>query len=492
MTGRGLYCLGAVVAAMGCTGGDQASEEIAEDALSAVTGGLTKVDGFGENPGALVMYTYAPAGLPAGAPMVVVLHGCTQSAADIVNAGWNALADEYEFLVVYAEQTTDNNPVRCFNWAGEYGDPANMTRGEGENQSIRSMIAHAADAYKSDPKRIFISGFSAGGAFVSVMLATWPELFAAGAIQSGVPYACANTVQTAYDCQQLNQHPERKKSPEQWGALVREADPGFSGPYPRVSIWHGTNDTFIVHHENLIELAEQWSNVHGVAATPTATEQVAGHEHATYTKNGKVVLETYKIAGMGHATAVGANDPDHGCGPATFAQYFEDKGICSTWHIATFFGLTGAGGGSDPGSTDDSGPPTVDITDPSEGDLVAGTVTVNAEAEDDQSIDGVEFYVDGALQATDRSEPYSFEWPTVAFGEGEHEVMAIARDVAGNVGVDQAMAIVDNDGNGAGGEGFGGCSAAGGTSSALGGAVGLLFALLAATVRTGKRRRFGA
>jgi poly(hydroxyalkanoate) depolymerase family esterase len=111
------------------------------------------------------MYEYVPASLASGRPLVVVLHGCTQMAADMERAGWNVLADQHGFAVIYPEQQTANNSVRCFNWAGEYGDPANLVRGQGENASIISMIDNAIATHGSDPARVYIVGFSAGGAF---------------------------------------------------------------------------------------------------------------------------------------------------------------------------------------------------------------------------------------------------------------------------------------------------------------------------------------
>src|SRR5436190_4098073 len=116
-------------------------------ATPAAAGALDPVADFGANPGALKMYEHVPDGLPAGRPLVVVLHGCTQTATSMLDAGWNPLADQLGFAVVYAEQATANNPVGCFNWAGEYGDLADLRRGEGENQSIMSMIDTAIAAH---------------------------------------------------------------------------------------------------------------------------------------------------------------------------------------------------------------------------------------------------------------------------------------------------------------------------------------------------------
>src|SRR3954465_6290366 len=125
-----------------------------------VLAALVAVSSFGSNPGALDMYEYVPAGLPAGRPLVVVLHGCTQTAAAMVNAGWNTLADQYQFAVLYPEQTTANNPVRCFNWAGEYGDTANLVRGQGENASIAQMIDKDIAARGIDATQVYVVGFS--------------------------------------------------------------------------------------------------------------------------------------------------------------------------------------------------------------------------------------------------------------------------------------------------------------------------------------------
>src|SRR5205823_522715 len=127
---------------------------------------LAQVTSFGSNPGALDMYEYVPKNLPAGRPLVVVLHGCTQTANDMLAAGWDALADSAGFAVVYAQQRSANNPIECFNWAGEYGDTANLTRGMGENESIIQMVDTAIAAHGLDRNHVYIAGFSAGAAMV--------------------------------------------------------------------------------------------------------------------------------------------------------------------------------------------------------------------------------------------------------------------------------------------------------------------------------------
>jgi poly(3-hydroxybutyrate) depolymerase len=111
---------------------------------AAAAGGLEQVTGFGTNPGNLQMYEYAPAGLPANAPLVIALHGCTQTAdAYYTNSGWPKYADLWGFAVVFPQTTAANNALSCFGWF----DPAEDTRGKGEAASIVQMVEHAKQQY---------------------------------------------------------------------------------------------------------------------------------------------------------------------------------------------------------------------------------------------------------------------------------------------------------------------------------------------------------
>jgi poly(hydroxyalkanoate) depolymerase family esterase len=249
---------------------------------------VTEVTGFGTNPGALRMFRYVPDGLPAGRPVVVALHGCTQTAAAYgTNTGWIELADRWRLTVVLPEQQQANNLSRCFNWF----QTADITRGQGEAESIAQMVRRTIGDTAADPARVAVTGLSAGGAMTAVMIATYPELFAAGAVVAGLPYRCATSLINAFSCQ----NPGQNLTPVQWGNLVRAA---ASGPWPVVSIWHGTAD-FTVALANQRELVDQWTDVHGIPATPSATDTVAGYPHAVYrTAAGRTVVETYSITSM--------------------------------------------------------------------------------------------------------------------------------------------------------------------------------------------------
>jgi len=380
------------------------------------------------------MYEYVPAGLPAGRPLVLVLHGCSQTAASMEAAGWNKLADQFKFTVVYPEQNTANNPVRCFNWAGEYGDTANLVRGQGENASVISMIDKAIAAHGSDPAKVYIVGFSAGGAMAAVMLATWPEKFAAGAIMSGLPYRCATTVNGAYSCQS----PGVTKTAVQWGDLVRAAST-YAGTRPRIQIWHGSSDSIVVP-ANEAELVKQWTNVFGTDDTADETQTIGNATRTAYKSGSNVVVEAYKVTGMGHATAVGADVT--GTCVSTAGSYFEDKGICATMRAAQFLGLTGGGS-----TTPDVAPPTAAIVSPANGDTVTGKVTIVVAANDETKMGSVSLTIDGADAGTDDMAPFQFEWDATAAGPGMHALVATARDAAGNMVVANAMVTVPSDGS---------------------------------------------
>ncbi|QUH02847.1 PHB depolymerase family esterase [Saccharopolyspora erythraea] len=292
---------------------------------------LTPVPSFGDNPGALNMYAYLPDGLPDGAPLVVLLHGCTQNATDyFTHSGWPEYADQHKFALVLAEQPAANNPRQCFNWF----EPADSDRDRGEAASIRQMVAHAHGTYGTDPARTYLSGLSAGAGMAANLLAGYPEVFAGGALHSGPPAKCARTVAQAFGCMSSDQH----RTPQQWGELVRSSAPGHSGPWPKVAIWQGTADTTVAP-VNATELRDQWTDVHGLSQTPTETTTLpAGTTRRTYADaHGSTLVAEYSIAGMGHGLPVDPGNGEDQCG--TTATYYLDT-LCSTHHTARFWGLT--------------------------------------------------------------------------------------------------------------------------------------------------------
>lgn len=291
---------------------------------------LSEVTSFGFNPGALRMFTHVPPHVTGQVPLVVVLHGCTQSAADYdLGAGWSTLADRFGFCLLLPEQQAANNPNRCFNWF----QPEDSRRGGGEAQSIRQMVDKMVSDHDIDPRRVFVTGLSAGGAMAAVMLATYPEVFAGGAIIAGLPYGAANNVQQAF--QTMFQSPPRDA--RSWGDLVRDASP-HDGPWPRVSIWHGGVDATVIP-SNAGEIIKQWTDVHGLPVAPTAQAIVDGYPRQVWIDAaGNEVIESYTITDMAHGTPLATGEADHECGAA--GPFLLEVGISSSYHVAKFFGLT--------------------------------------------------------------------------------------------------------------------------------------------------------
>ena len=199
---------------------------------------LSDVTGFGSNPGALRARLFVPENLPRHAALVVVLHGCTQSAAGYDHgSGWSQLATQEGFAVLFPEQQRANNANLCFNWFV----PGDTTRDSGEVLSIHQMIEAAVAAHGLDRKRIFVTGLSAGGAMATAMLAAYPEVFAGGAIIAGLAYGSASTVPEAFD--RMRGHGGPSKAELQ--RLLRAASP-HKGPWPRISVWQGSADNTVV------------------------------------------------------------------------------------------------------------------------------------------------------------------------------------------------------------------------------------------------------
>lgn len=287
---------------------------------------LKNLETFGTNPGALSARYAVPEQQGERSPLVVILHGCSQTADGYDMAtGWSRLGREHGFAVLYPEQQRANNGNLCFNWF----QPDDTNRDGGEVLSIRQMIATMVASHDVDESHVYITGLSAGGAMALAMMATYPELFSAGAIVAGIAYGSAATVPEAFDRMRGHGMP----MPAELGARLRAASQ-HQGRWPTLSIWQGSRDNTVVP-DNADAIVSQWRGVHDVAAPPTKDMAVDGHRKQVWSDaDGRDCISLYRIAGMGHGTPLDVNNDDEVAAP-----FMLEAGISSTRHIAHGWGL---------------------------------------------------------------------------------------------------------------------------------------------------------
>ena len=301
-------------------------------ALGETSSRLTELERFGSNPGSLVARTYIPDDLPEGAPLVVVLHGCTQNAAVYDRgSGWSELGERHGFALLFPEQTRSSNGNLCFNWY----QSSDSRRGRGEAESIAQMVRHLTAAHRLDPARVFINGLSAGGAMTAVMLACYPELFAGGAIIAGLAYGIAEGVPEALERMRGQGMPSRAALASR---IANASD--HRGPWPTLSVWHGTADS-VVGNANAGVIVDQWRDRIGLGDAKGETDTIDGQRRTIWRdRSGRAAVERIDIAGMGHGTPLGFRGDD-ACGQP--GSHMLEAGICSTRRIAAFWGLAKAG-----------------------------------------------------------------------------------------------------------------------------------------------------
>jgi poly(hydroxyalkanoate) depolymerase family esterase len=236
-------------------------------------------------------------------PLVVMMHGCTQSAEDFaVGTGMNAHAEAAGCLVVYPDQPSTANPQRCWNWF----DPKDQRRGSGEPSIIVGIVRRVMGGHDVDPRRIHVAGLSAGGAAAAVLGALHPELFASVGVHSGLPFGAARDLPSALAAM-------RQGAPAGAGGRMAAAPP------PTI-VFHGDRDT-TVHPRNADAIVEQAitgrrgvRSVEGPGRTPGGrTWRRDVHTDA----DGVLLCERWIVEGAGHAWSGGSSAGSHtdGAGP---------------------------------------------------------------------------------------------------------------------------------------------------------------------------------
>ncbi|GAB4057903.1 extracellular catalytic domain type 1 short-chain-length polyhydroxyalkanoate depolymerase [Catellatospora paridis] len=262
-------------------------------ASPAAAATLTEVTGFGANPGSLRMFLYVPNTVAPRPALLVAVHWCHGDGPAMYNGSdYARLADQYGFIVVYPSVTRGDG---CFDVASA----ATLTHnGGGDSLSIVSMTKYVQQTHQADPARTYVTGVSSGGMMTNVLLGAYPDVYRAGSAFAGVPFGCfAGTESWNSACAQG----QVVKTPQQWGDLVRNAYPGYTGARPRMQLWHGVNDE-VLSYVNFGEAIEQWTNVHGLSQTPTSTDTPqSGWTRTRYANgSGQVLVEAVSMANTPH------------------------------------------------------------------------------------------------------------------------------------------------------------------------------------------------
>ncbi|MBB2948782.1 endo-1,4-beta-xylanase [Actinoplanes lutulentus] len=265
---------------------------------SAQAASLVQVTGFGTNPSNLNMYIYVPDRVAARPALLVAMHYCSGSASAVANGyfrDYQTAADQYGYIIVFPEATRSGN---CFD---VYSAQALQRGGGSDPVGIISMVNYTKSRYNVDPSRVYATGVSSGAMMTNVMLAEYPDVFAAGSAFMGVPAGCfATTGGSTWNSQCANG--QISKTAQQWGDLARSMNPGYSGAQPRMQLWHGTTDSTL-NYNNFGEEIKQWTNVRGVSQTPVLTDSPASGWTRTRYGSSSVTapVEGNSLAGVGHS-----------------------------------------------------------------------------------------------------------------------------------------------------------------------------------------------
>ncbi|MCF4166038.1 PHB depolymerase family esterase [Zavarzinia compransoris] len=290
----------------------------------------TDYEEFGPNPAGLSMKAYVPAGLAPGAPLVVALHHCFQHAEEYADeTGWLTLADQYGFAVLMPGQNVFNDINYCFQWfnAWEQGPDGD------EPVSIHSMITAMVRTFDLDPARIFVTGHSAGGSMALILMASYPDLIAGGGTFGSLPVGQSRAMVVApYAMAGFG----TEDAADLAARITERID--WKGPWPRLSVWHGSDD-LMIGPSNGPRVRNQWLGLMGLQNDAPVIDTVGPYRRETWTgPDGRPAVQYVDLQGIGHSVPV---DAAHGCGvePQGLSQLVSDVGVCSSLELLKFWGV---------------------------------------------------------------------------------------------------------------------------------------------------------
>ncbi|KUL86606.1 hypothetical protein ZTR_03026 [Talaromyces verruculosus] len=268
-------------------------------------GQFSQVTGnWGSNPTNTGFYIYVPKNLASKPGIIVAIHYCTGTAqAYYQGTPYAQLAEQYGFIVIYP-----SSPYSGTCW--DVSSHAALTHnGGGDSNSIANMVTWTTSQYNADTSKVFVTGSSSGAMMTNVMAATYPELFSAAIVYSGVAAGCFYSASGQADAWNSScAQGQVVASPQTWASIAENMYPGYSGARPKMQIYHGSIDTTL-YPENYNETCKEWAGVFGYNyAAPQQVEQNNPQSQYTTTIWGPNLHGIY-ATGVGHTVPVnGARD----------------------------------------------------------------------------------------------------------------------------------------------------------------------------------------
>lgn len=263
-------------------------------AATARAATLQTITSFGPNPTNATFNLYVPDAPASRAPLLVYPHWCHGTANDaFANKPWRSLADAHGFLAVYPSSPWEAD--NCW----DVSSPETLTHDSGgDSLGIASMVRWTLEEYDVDPDRVFVAGISSGAMMTNVLLAVYPELFAAGSSFAGVPAGCFAADGPAVwgsDCAEGRV----THSSEDWAASVLAMSPDYDGPRPKVQVAHGDADD-VIDVVNYHEQMKLWAAVLVTGEEPNVEEDTPGEGWTKSTYGDRGLLEGFLAEGVTH------------------------------------------------------------------------------------------------------------------------------------------------------------------------------------------------